>query len=106
MIEMGVGWAGATEGFKQVFDRVVGINRKRQKIRDKGTTQPDFLREFAKATKWAGGMVRGMADKSGARPKDMLASFGSIDCTEELLAQAFNKWRECGAGYYAGKLRS
>ena len=84
MIEIGVGWAGgATEEFKHVFDRVIGIDRKRQKIGDAGKTQPDFLKEFAMATKWAGGMVRGMADKSGVRTKDMIASFGSIDCTEE-----------------------
>ena len=51
-------------------------------------------------------MARGMADKAGARAKDRIASFGSIDCTEESLAQAFNRWRECGAGYYAGKPRS
>ena len=35
--------------------------------------------------------------------KDRIASFGSIDCTEESLVQAFNKWKEHGAGYYAGK---
>ena len=98
MIEMGVGWAGASEGFKKVFDRVVGIDRKRQNIGDKGKTQPDFLREFSKATKWEGGMVRGMAEKAGARARDRLASFRSIDCTEESLAQAFNKAREYGAG--------
>ena len=69
VIEMGVGWAGAKEGFQnsKVFDRTVGIDRKRQNIGDKGWTQPDFLKEFAKATKWKGGMVRGMADKAGAR---------------------------------------
>ena len=42
-------------------------------------TQPDFLKEFQKATTWKGGMVRGMADRAGARTKDKLASFGSID---------------------------
>ena len=103
---MGVGWAGTTEGFQKVFDRTVGIDRKRQNIGDKGWTQPDFLKEFAKATKWKGCMVRGVADKAGARAKDRIASFRSIGCTEESLAQAFNKWRECGAGYYAGKPRS
>ena len=106
VIEMGVGWAGATEGFHTLFDRVAGIDRKRQNIGDKEWTQLDFLQEFAKATKWKGGMVRGMADKAGARAKDRTASFGSIDWTKESLAQAFNKWRECGAGYYAGKPRS
>ena len=35
-----------------------------------------------------------------------LYSFGSIDCTEESLAQAFNKWKEHGADFYAGKPRS
>ena len=40
------------------------------------------------------------------RAKGRLASFGSIDCTAESLAQTFNKWRECGAGCYAGKPRS
>ena len=107
---MGVGWAGlgASEGFefKKVFDRVVGIDRKRHGIGDKGKAHPDFLREFAKVAKWAGGMVRGMADKSGAKAKDRLASFGSIDCTEGSLAQAVSKWNECGAGCYAGKPRS
>ena len=77
----------------------VGIDWKRQNIGDKGWTQPDFLREFQKATTWKGGMVRGMAGRAGARMKDKLASFGSIDCTEKSLAQAFNKWK----GYYAGK---
>ena len=43
-------------------------------------------------------MVRGMAEKAGARARDRLASFGSIDCTEESLAQAFNKWRDRSAG--------
>ena len=44
MIEMGVGWVGATEGFQKVFSREVGIDRKGQNIGDKGWTQPDFLR--------------------------------------------------------------
>ena len=26
VIEMGVGWAGATEGFRKVFNRTVGID--------------------------------------------------------------------------------
>ena len=39
----------------------------------------------------SGGMVRGMSVRAGARTKDKLCSFGSIDCTEESLAQAFNK---------------
>ena len=103
VIEMGVGWAGATEGFRKAFDRTVGIY---WKSGDKGWTQPDFLKEFQKATKWKEGMVRGMADRAGARTKDRIASFGSIDCTEESLAQAFNKGKEHGAGYYAGKERS
>ena len=85
---------------------MIGIDRKRQKIGDAGKTQPDFLKEFAISTKWAGGMVRGMADKAGVRTKDRIASFGSIDCTEESLAQAFNKWKEHGAGHYAGKKMS
>ena len=54
MIEMGVGWNGATEGFKQVFDRVVGIDRKRQKIAKGNKSQPDFLKEFEEADKWEG----------------------------------------------------
>ena len=29
-----------------------------------------------------------------------------MDCTEESLAQAFNKWRKGGKGHYAGKKRS
>ena len=45
LIEMGVGWNGATEGFQQVFDRVVGIDRKRQKIAKGNKSQPDFLSE-------------------------------------------------------------
>jgi hypothetical protein len=106
MSEMGVGWAGATEGFKQVFDRVVGIDRKRQKIGDAGTTQPDYLREFEEANQWEGGMVRGMAVKAGVGARDRVSSFASIDCTEESLAQAFNRWRKCGKGYYAGKKRT
>ena len=40
-----------------------------------------------------------MADRAVARKKDKIASFGSIYCTEESLAQAFNKWKEHGAGY-------
>ena len=32
MIEMGVGWEGATEGFREVFDRVVGIDNRRHRI--------------------------------------------------------------------------
>ena len=46
VIEMGVRWAGTTEGFRKVFSRTVGIDWKRQNIGDKGWTQPDFLREF------------------------------------------------------------
>ena len=40
VIEMGVGWAGAKEAFQnsKVFDRTVGIDRKRQNIGDKGWT--------------------------------------------------------------------
>ena len=60
-----------------LFDRTVGIDRKRQNIGDKGWTQPNFLREFQKATKWkGGGMLMGMPDKVGARAKDKIASFG------------------------------
>ena len=44
--------------------------RNRQNIGDKGWTQPDFLKQFAKATKWKGGMVRGMADEAGPRAKE------------------------------------
>ena len=42
MIEMGVGWAGATEGFRMVFGRTVGIDWKRQNIDlgDKGGHSP------------------------------------------------------------------
>ena len=43
VIEMGVSWAGATEGFQKVFDRTVGIDRNQRNIGDKGWTQPDFL---------------------------------------------------------------
>ena len=50
--------------------------------------------------------LRGMADRAGVRTKDKIASFGSIDCKKESLAQASNKWKEHGAGYYAGKERS
>ena len=48
----------------------MGIDRKRQNIGDKGWTQPDFLKEFSKATEWKGGMVRGMADEAGPRAKE------------------------------------
>ena len=65
MIEMGVGWNGATDGFKKVFDRVVGIDRKRQKISKGHKSQPDFLKEFEEADKWEGGMVRGMSVRAG-----------------------------------------
>ena len=51
MIEMGVGWNGATEGFKKVFDRVVGIDRRRQKIAKGNKSQPDYLKEFEDADK-------------------------------------------------------
>ena len=67
MIEMGVGWEGATEGFREVFDRVVGIDTRRHRIGDKGWTQPDFLREFQEADEWEGGMVLGMASKASRR---------------------------------------
>jgi len=106
MIEMGVGWEGATEGFKKVFDRVVGIDNRRHRIGDKGWTQPDFLREFQDANEWEGGMVLGMASRARARKGDRLSSFGSIDCTEESLAQALNYGKAHGKGYYAGKPRS
>ena len=106
MIEMGVGWEGATEGFRKVFDRVVGIDNRRHRIGDKGWTQPDFLREFQEANEWEGGMVLGMASRARARKGDRLSSFGSIDCTEESLAQALNYGKAHGKGYYAGKPRS
>jgi hypothetical protein len=106
MIEMGEGWNGATEGFKKVFDRVVGIDRKRQKIAKGNKSQPDFLKEFEEADQWEGGMVLGMAARAGVRAKDRICSFASIDCTEETLAQAFNKWKKHGKGYYAGKKRT
>ena len=35
-------------------------------------------------------MVLGIASKVRARKGDRLSSFGSIDCTEESLAQALN----------------
>ena len=44
VIEMGVGWAGATEGFQKVFDRVVGIDRKRQQGVDTARL-PEGVRE-------------------------------------------------------------
>ena len=49
-----------------------------------------------------------MAVKAGARARDRVSSFASIDCTEESLAQAFNMtlWRKGGEGYYAGKKRT
>ena len=47
-----------------------------------------------------------MAVRAGARSKGTLCFFGSIDCTEESLAQAFNRWKEHGAGFYVGKPRS
>ena len=50
--------------------------------------------------------MRGMAVRAGARSKGTLCFFGSIDCTEESLAQAFNRWKEHGAGFYVGKPRS
>ena len=106
MIEMGVGWNGATDGFKQVFDRVVGIDRKRQKIAKGIKSQPDFLKEFEEADQWEGGMVLGMAARAGVRARDRICSFASIDCTEETLAQAFNRWKKHGKGYYAGKKRT
>ena len=86
--------------------RTLGIDWKRQNIGDKGWTQPEFLREFQEASKWTGGMVLGMAVRAAARTKDKLYSFGSIDCTEQTLAQAFNKWKTHGADFYAGKPRS
>ena len=46
---MGSRWEGATEIFREVFDRVVGINNKRNRIGVKGWTQPDFLMEFQEA---------------------------------------------------------
>ena len=52
MIEIWVGWEGATEGFREVFDRVVWIDNMRHRIGDKGWTQPDFLREFLEAGEW------------------------------------------------------
>ena len=51
-----------------------------------------------------GGHGEGDGRQGGGQ--DKIASFGSIDCTEESLAKAFNKWKEHGAGYYAGKGRS
>ena len=50
----GVGREGATEGFREVFGRVVGIDNKRNRIGDKGWTQPDFLREFQEANECKG----------------------------------------------------
>ena len=90
----------------EVHDRVVGIDNMRHRIGDKGWTQPDFLREFQEADEWEGGMVLGMASRARARKGDRLSSFGSIDCTEESLAQALNHGKAHGKGYYAGKPRS
>ena len=36
VVEMGVGWAGPTKGFRMVFSRTVGIDWMRQNIGDKG----------------------------------------------------------------------
>ena len=52
--------------------------------------------------------MRGMTERAGARARDRISSFASIsiDCTEETLAQAFNRWKKHGKGYYAGKKRT
>ena len=55
-------------------------------------------------------MVLGMAGKAMARKGDRLSSFGSVDCTEETLAQAasqlLNNGKAHGKRCYAGKPRS
>ena len=56
--------AGLGRGHRRVQDARCStgqwglLARKRQHMGDKGWTQPDFLKEFQKATKWKGGMVR------------------------------------------------
>ena len=65
---------------------MIGIDRKMQKIGKAGKTQPDFLKEFAEADTWEGGMARGMAVNAGVTSRDRVSSFGSIDCTKESIA--------------------
>ena len=99
VVEMVVGWAGATEGFKMVFSRIrtVGTEYSLEKAEHRG--------QGMDTSRVPEGVPGGEQVKRG-HGVDKLYSFGSIDHTEETLAQAFNKWKDHVAGYYAGKPRS
>ena len=105
-IEFGSGWEGATKGLKQVYDRVITVDRERQHIGPARQANPDYLIEFSTARNKKEGIVKYIAQQAGVRKGELQAVWMSPDCTEETVAQAINKGKKGGAGFYAGMKRS
>ena len=107
-IELGSGWEGATRGLRQVFDRVITVDKEKQTISKTTTAMPDYLTEFTKGRHREGGIINWIATKAGTRKQggELKAIWVSPDCTEETVAQAINKGKKGGKGHFAGIPRS
>ena len=105
-VELGSGWEGASEGLRQVFDRVVQMDKERHPISKQQRSAPDFLTTFEEAQDKKGGTVTWMAKRAGVRQGELQAIWASPSCKEETAANAINKGKEGAAGYYAGAPRS
>ena len=66
-IELGSGWEGATRGLRQVFDRVITVDKEKQTINKTTTAMPDYLTEFTKGRHREGGIINWIATKAGTR---------------------------------------
>jgi hypothetical protein len=109
----GEGAGGATEGLKMVYDRVYSIDVTTRSLGQGRKTTPDFLMDWQLARDFKGignvhpaGAVGYLCRKSGMRVDELKAIWGSPNCDEEVPAQALNKGKPWGKGYYAGVPRS
>ena len=105
-LELGSGWEGATEGLRQVYDRVVTMDMDRQRISNQKKAAPDFLVPFEQARDKLGGTIAWMTKRAGVRQGELQAVWASPSCKEETAANAINKGKQGAAGHFTGQPRS
>jgi len=103
ILELGLGWEGATEGLQRVWERVVTMDKVQQAIAKGRRGLPSVLGDFKQAAKHKGGVVKWLMSKTMVTREEARAVWASPSCKGMSKVQGMEKANGRGQGWGAGK---
>ena len=100
LIELGSGWEGATEGFRQVIPRVVTVDVTRCQMGERGKAVPEVRARFERGGER---LVRWVAAKAGVSRDGARMVWVSVSCKEGARPNSLGRSRGCGRGGHGGQ---